>query len=486
MNFVTHLDFLGVQAKEIPCIKGKGAPSPTTEATVGCLYMDESTGLMYKCTEASNGKSVWVQESTVSIVKSAKHKPFTKIVDDCQALNANNVPINWNVSLKSDTTIPSIIDTNKPLFGTHSLRSDSSMRSSKKHTYDVLNNDLVVKLKINSINSGTSLYIQFRNSNNASKAIVYELDRASNWTTPHDWVEIVIPYNGYSYMSSGCTLADFDLTQIDDLMITTNSGGKADWNLQYIGLRPKTSKRGIVTFTFDDGYKSQYTGAKVLAEKGITSTIFGIFSWINTSGQHVPYEVADVLTPTEFQELVNYYGTDIEVHGHYAYLTPEVPEQDRGPFNVVWTEDTLKEHWEDSKKYLKENGLSEGKYMAYPNGAFPDSIVQLTKSYFDSCRTIKPFIPMEAFPPSDNYRVRAISGISGNGSVNVAKVKEYIDRAVASNSWLVLVFHRIEEGTNDTNDCSIADLRAIADYAINSGANIMNYAEAFESGLVQN
>lgn len=51
MNYVKHLNLFGVEAKQIPCITGNGAPTTATEGAVGCLYMDTQTGEMYKCTE---------------------------------------------------------------------------------------------------------------------------------------------------------------------------------------------------------------------------------------------------------------------------------------------------------------------------------------------------------------------------------------------------------------------------------------------------
>lgn len=60
MNYVENFNFYGVDAKEIPCIKGEGAPTETTEGAVGCLYMDTLTGDMYKCTNVSDGIYTWV------------------------------------------------------------------------------------------------------------------------------------------------------------------------------------------------------------------------------------------------------------------------------------------------------------------------------------------------------------------------------------------------------------------------------------------
>lgn len=59
MNFVKNLNLLGVEGKEIPCITGEGAPTETTEGTVGCFYMDTDTELVYKCVSVEDKKYIW-------------------------------------------------------------------------------------------------------------------------------------------------------------------------------------------------------------------------------------------------------------------------------------------------------------------------------------------------------------------------------------------------------------------------------------------
>ena len=59
MNYVESLNLFGVEAKEIPCIKGSGAPNDSTVGEVGLLYMNTDNGDMYKCTFVSNGVYTW-------------------------------------------------------------------------------------------------------------------------------------------------------------------------------------------------------------------------------------------------------------------------------------------------------------------------------------------------------------------------------------------------------------------------------------------
>lgn len=62
MNYVDSFNLFGVEVKEIPCIKGSGAPTSSTEGAVGLFYMDtaSNTKEVYKCVATSNGVYTWV------------------------------------------------------------------------------------------------------------------------------------------------------------------------------------------------------------------------------------------------------------------------------------------------------------------------------------------------------------------------------------------------------------------------------------------
>lgn len=59
MNYVESFNLLGVEAKQIPCLKSEGVPTVSTEGAVGCFYMDTLTGTLYKCTAVSDGIYTW-------------------------------------------------------------------------------------------------------------------------------------------------------------------------------------------------------------------------------------------------------------------------------------------------------------------------------------------------------------------------------------------------------------------------------------------
>lgn len=395
-------------------------------------------------------------------ILSPKSRPFTTIVDDCQDASK------WTITNKS----ASAVDTDCIMWN-QSLHCDGRMRCTQT-TYDLLNNDIVIKIRINSIPygeeyKGNGIYMRLSNTSTPSIGAKYCLMQGAETTPLGAWREITIPYTGYINKDK----PELDFSAINDIDIfadqgstDTNYDGTADWNIQYIGIRPRKLNKGIVSFTFDDGYKSQYTGVKLLAEKGISSTIYHI---AEATGQST-----EILSIEELQELVNYYGADIEVHG-------DIPENESGEngYNALSDEELIK-HWTDSQRFLKENGLSSGRHMSYPGNYHSNRVVQLAKRFFDSCRTIQYYIPCESYPPADHYRLRAVSSVSAALN-DVDTIKRYIDRAMESGSWLILTFHRIGDVQGDSMYCSESDLQAIADYAIKSGAIIKNIAEVYDT-----
>lgn len=59
MNYVDHFNLFGVDAKQIACDTGKGAPTTSTVGPVGGFRMDTDTGDVYKCVAAVDGVYTW-------------------------------------------------------------------------------------------------------------------------------------------------------------------------------------------------------------------------------------------------------------------------------------------------------------------------------------------------------------------------------------------------------------------------------------------
>lgn len=59
MDYVKSFNLFGTDVRQIPCIRGSGAPTTETVSAVGDMYMDTDTGAIYKCTAVTDGACTW-------------------------------------------------------------------------------------------------------------------------------------------------------------------------------------------------------------------------------------------------------------------------------------------------------------------------------------------------------------------------------------------------------------------------------------------
>lgn len=86
MNYVEKFNLFGVEAMQIPCIKGDGAPTTATPGAVGCLYMNTATGKLYKCTAVSGEVYTWVE-----LVEGAVLYTGQTLTEEQEAAARNNI-----------------------------------------------------------------------------------------------------------------------------------------------------------------------------------------------------------------------------------------------------------------------------------------------------------------------------------------------------------------------------------------------------------
>lgn len=339
------------------------------------------------------------------------------------------------------------------VYGTNALMWNQAVRSDKgyvrftNHVIDMKNNHLVLRIKTHSLTRTHGIMVVVGNKS-SQKRYTYELLRDEVNTVYGVWQEFTIPYLAYAWYEGE---GEIDFTKIDDIIVSTPDGG---FDLQYIGYKRNPLKKGIVTFTFDDGYKTQLAAAKILAERGVGGTYYIIKDAIGN---------ASALTISELQTMAEQYKADIQVHGP-------------SPFDDM-DDETLIALLKDTQDLIRNNGLGDGEHMSYPNGYHSERVVRIAKRFFKSCRTIQYYTPIESYPAYDNFRLRSISAIVPS---QVSKMKEYIDRCVENGAWLILTFHKMEEGAADGMYCDLESFTQIVDYAV-SKANVMTIKEVMDT-----
>lgn len=336
-------------------------------------------------------------------------------------------------------------DTTDYIYGTQSVKFNYAGKASFS-PMDVSNSVIDVVLKVNSIDSGASINMYITDDNTLQNYCVTSLYKSvpANQFETGIWASVSIAIGASRIVGTP------DLTSAKYIQFGV-AGGTANYNIQSIGYRNKGKQKPCVTFTFDDGWSEVMLGAKVLGKYNIPATAY-IFTGCE-------------LTTGQLLSLKNDYGWDIELHGDSVF--------------TEMTQENLATYIQTQQDFVKNNGLGDGLHMAYPGGQNNRDVVNVVRRFCKTARTVNSEAQsIETISCPMPYNLRAISGIGASGA-SVSTVKSAIDKAVACNGWVILVFHRIGD-TATSMFCSESDLEEIAEYAVASGADIKTINDMWE------
>jgi len=200
-----------------------------------------------------------------------------------------------------------------------------------------------------------------------------------------------------------------------------------------VAVQPSPAAAGpqtVISLTFDDGLKNQYTNiAPVLKAAGVKATFYIVSGRVKDNSE-------TQMSWADIGELAKQ-GHEIGGHtfGHVA-LTTQTPQQQ---------EDAIKQDVES----LKAKGF-EPKTFAYPKGDYSPTSIDLVKKYgYTTARRVGPItltsdLKAETIPPANAFEVRAPA--SFKRTVTLDDMKGYVTRAEAVGGWLPLIFHDICNG----------------------------------------
>lgn len=200
-------------------------------------------------------------------------------------------------------------------------------------------------------------------------------------------------------------------------------------------------QRGMVSITLDDGWPSQFTGARpALNARGIPATYFLVTEGIRNGW-------TGYMTVPQLQTLIAE-GNEIGAH--------TMTHRDLTTLSATEVETELR----DSRAWLKTTfGLSAVPSFASPYGAYNASVLATIQQYYGSHRTVN---GGQNFKDSNIYQLRSYDV---NTAITVNDVRGWIDSAAADGSWLILTFHQFVAGTpTQETEINQANFEAILDY----------------------
>lgn len=220
---------------------------------------------------------------------------------------------------------------------------------------------------------------------------------------------------------------------------------------RYVRLADANSlKGGLVSLNFDDGFESAYKLALPIIEKdGFKTTQYIVTNYIGMPG----YVTKDQVL--EMYKNGNEIGAHTRNHVHLSSVSPE----------------KAKNEILGSKQDLEKMGI-EPVTFAYPYGDYNDSVVkEVEDAGFISARTTKPEFNDQS---SDKFLLKRQRV---EQTTTFGEIKKAIDDSYDQNKWLILVFHRIDDGNNPVS-VSSGLVRQIADYLVKKGIRVVTNEEA--------
>ena len=221
-----------------------------------------------------------------------------------------------------------------------------------------------------------------------------------------------------------------------------------------------------VSFTFDDGGTSNITkAAPALAQYGFTGTSYvttgcvGKTTVPNTcaADTDIPY-----MTWAQVKLLQNTYGWEIGSHSVSHPLMTEI------------TAAKLEQEVANSKKAFQAQGINATSF-ATPYGDYNQNVLAAIAKYYTNHRGFAD-TGYNTWPYS-NYLLRVQQVQAG---VSVDTVKGYINQAAADGTWLILVFHDIQDNPSTNPEdyqFSTADLSTIAAYVKSQNISVTNVSK---------
>ncbi|MFG2043277.1 polysaccharide deacetylase family protein [Dactylosporangium sp. NPDC048998] len=187
---------------------------------------------------------------------------------------------------------------------------------------------------------------------------------------------------------------------------------------------PAQLNRAMVSLTFDDGWRSQYTAGVPLLDK----YRMGATYYLLTSTIDYP----DYMTKAQMGDLANH-GAEIASH---TVDHPHLPT-----LSAAKIDSELK----DSQATLRQwYGPGVAKNFATPYGEYNATVLSTSKKYYRSHRSTD-----EGFNTKDGTDVNNIKVQNILNTTTPAQVGQWIDQAIRDKSWLVLVYHEVSTTAAD-------------------------------------
>ncbi len=183
---------------------------------------------------------------------------------------------------------------------------------------------------------------------------------------------------------------------------------------------PEGFNRPLLTLTFDDGWASQYTTAwPLLKNYNFLSTFYITTGFINTSQYMTATQI------TNLRDNGNQIAAHTITHPHLTTLT----------------DTKLRSELVDSQTYLKNAFGVLANDFASPYGEVDARVLSAIRTYYRSHRGV-----ISGYNYKDSFDIYDLKVQNILITTTPGDVQSWITEAKRTNSWLILVYHEVDQG----------------------------------------
>jgi len=211
--------------------------------------------------------------------------------------------------------------------------------------------------------------------------------------------------------------------------------------------------------SFDDNQVSANLALPYMNKYGFAGTMYSIAERIGTPNYQTMENVIS---------MQNDFGWEIACHSY------SIAAHDSTNGMQDLTLSALDTELRNLKKWALQNNISGADHFAWPKGRFTPEMIEVAERYFVSAGMVSHYIN-QALPTFTPMRM-ARRGITAGTTLQ--NIKDEIDAAIANNTSIELLFHKIvPTGATGDTEYNASDFSAVIDYIASSGIPVRTISE---------
>lgn len=250
-----------------------------------------------------------------------------------------------------------------------------------------------------------------------------------------------------------------------------DSAGTATVHIGGVATVPRATAsypNGVVSFTCDDGYITQYTAMRPALDKwGYAATAYPIQSLIGSSGSF--------MTLQNLKDLEANSGWEIGAHA-----TSSATHDPVGAFTLL-SDSQVDAEFRAMRKWLISNGFKGSDQMAWPQGAYNATCLARARQYFQSGRGLANTTYKEALPPSPGEAAFTLRATGLGATPTLATVEGLVDTAYTWGTWLIILVHKLTASPSGSLEWSSTDFPTLVDYINTKGIPVRTVGDVLRS-----